>query len=149
MITASRWQSCNIRRPDSRTHCGVSLLEMVRGTGLEPARPCGHWLLRPARLPVPPAPLYISISSIVSLGSTFLGCLSNHSRRMADGYFAVGVDVPLGKDDVFYSCLSELLFPEGEAIHFATEYRSNASAEWGSGYSCQQIGRRSCMERVS
>src|ERR1035438_3050231 len=56
MITASRWQSCNIRRPDSRTHCGVSLLEMVRGTGLEPARPCGHWLLRPARLPIPPAP---------------------------------------------------------------------------------------------
>jgi tellurite methyltransferase len=30
---------------------------LVRGTGLEPARPCGHWLLRPARLPVPPAPL--------------------------------------------------------------------------------------------
>ena len=33
---------------------------LVRGTGLEPARPCGHWLLRPARLPVPPAPLGIS-----------------------------------------------------------------------------------------
>src|SRR6478672_958319 len=28
---------------------------MVPGTGLEPARPCGHWLLRPARLPIPPS----------------------------------------------------------------------------------------------
>lgn len=29
---------------------------MVRARGLEPPRPFGHWLLRPARLPVPPRP---------------------------------------------------------------------------------------------
>src|SRR5262245_9377362 len=27
---------------------------LVPGTGLEPARPYGRWLLRPSRLPVPP-----------------------------------------------------------------------------------------------
>ena len=29
---------------------------MVRTNGIEPSRPCGHGLLRPARLPVPPRP---------------------------------------------------------------------------------------------
>src|SRR4029453_9171953 len=29
-------------------------VEAVPGTGLEPARPLGRWLLRPSRLPVPP-----------------------------------------------------------------------------------------------
>lgn len=28
---------------------------LVPGTGLEPARPFGHWLLRPACLPIPPS----------------------------------------------------------------------------------------------
>ena len=29
----------------------------LRMRGLEPPRPCGHWLLKPARLPIPPHPL--------------------------------------------------------------------------------------------
>jgi hypothetical protein len=36
---------------------GRLMRSVVRRTGLEPARPCGHWLLRPARLPIPPSPL--------------------------------------------------------------------------------------------
>ena len=27
----------------------------VPGAGIEPAQPCGHWFLRPARLPIPPS----------------------------------------------------------------------------------------------
>ena len=27
----------------------------VPGAGVEPAQPCGHWCLRPARLPIPPS----------------------------------------------------------------------------------------------
>ena len=31
----------------------------VPGAGIEPAQPCGHWCLRPARLPIPPSgPLF-------------------------------------------------------------------------------------------
>src|SRR5690606_32352086 len=29
-------------------------LTVVREGGLEPPRPCGHWHLKPARLPIPP-----------------------------------------------------------------------------------------------
>ncbi len=28
---------------------------LVPGAGVEPAQPCGHWCLRPARLPIPPS----------------------------------------------------------------------------------------------
>ncbi len=27
---------------------------MIPAAGVEPARPCGHWILSPARLPIPP-----------------------------------------------------------------------------------------------
>ena len=29
-------------------------MHLVPGAGLEPARPCEHWHLKPARLPIPP-----------------------------------------------------------------------------------------------
>ena len=29
--------------------------DSVPGAGVEPAQPCGHWCLRPARLPIPPS----------------------------------------------------------------------------------------------
>ena len=41
-----------VDQPDQRFHCGI----MVRKGGLEPPRPCGHWTLNPARLPIPPLP---------------------------------------------------------------------------------------------
>ncbi len=31
-----------------------SFFEEVPAEGLEPTRPCGHWILSPARLPIPP-----------------------------------------------------------------------------------------------
>jgi hypothetical protein len=42
-------------------HLGDLLITYVRTflfvprTGVEPARPCGHWSLKPARLPIPPS----------------------------------------------------------------------------------------------
>ncbi len=30
-------------------------LGFVPGAGVEPAQPCGHWCLRPTRLPIPPS----------------------------------------------------------------------------------------------
>ncbi len=32
----------------------------VPGAGIEPAQPCGHWCLRPTRLPIPPSGLKVS-----------------------------------------------------------------------------------------
>ena len=32
-----------------------TLSNSVPGAGIEPAQPCGHWCLRPARLPIPPS----------------------------------------------------------------------------------------------
>ena len=32
----------------------VLLVISVPEVGLEPTRPCGHWILNPARLPIPP-----------------------------------------------------------------------------------------------
>lgn len=29
-------------------------VQLIPAAGVEPARPCGHWILSPARLPVPP-----------------------------------------------------------------------------------------------
>ena len=33
---------------------GLSTLSQLPKKGLEPPRPCGHWYLKPARLPIPP-----------------------------------------------------------------------------------------------
>lgn len=35
-------------------YCVVSEATVVGEGGLEPPRPCGHWHLKPARLPIPP-----------------------------------------------------------------------------------------------
>ena len=32
----------------------VDGFRLVGEEGLEPSYPCGHWLLKPARLPIPP-----------------------------------------------------------------------------------------------
>ena len=29
-------------------------MQLIPAAGVEPARPCGHWILSPARLPIPP-----------------------------------------------------------------------------------------------
>ena len=42
----------------------------VPGAGVEPARPCGHWCLRPARLPIT-LPMYIGIVSSLPLVARF------------------------------------------------------------------------------
>src|SRR5205814_1228553 len=37
-----------------RFFCEKPVREKLPAEGLEPTRPCGHWILSPARLPVPP-----------------------------------------------------------------------------------------------
>src|SRR6266508_3472101 len=41
------------RRTSNAQRC-----ERVPAEGLEPTRPCGHWILSPARLPIPPRRLF-------------------------------------------------------------------------------------------
>ena len=41
----------NIQRPTSNVQRSIKTLP---ADGLEPTRPCGHWILSPARLPIPP-----------------------------------------------------------------------------------------------
>lgn len=50
-----RRSGCPCIRHDSIS-CDVSVQRLVRKKGFEPSRPCGHKLLRLARLPVPPLP---------------------------------------------------------------------------------------------
>ncbi len=47
-------ENVNIQNNNSRLNqTGV----VVPSKGLEPSRPCGHWSLKPARLPIPPTGL--------------------------------------------------------------------------------------------
>ena len=48
----SKQRARNPRKPSTLVFSG---LPMVPRRGLEPPRPCGHWHLKPARLPIPPS----------------------------------------------------------------------------------------------
>lgn len=41
-------------QPPDLIRSGIAQLNEVPKVGLEPTRPCGHWILNPARLPIPP-----------------------------------------------------------------------------------------------
>jgi hypothetical protein len=43
--------ACNIERPTSNAQRSIKKLP---AEGLEPTRSCDHWILSPARLPIPP-----------------------------------------------------------------------------------------------
>ena len=45
-MPTDRTSSVDAIRNDTKT--------LVPEVGLEPTRPCGHWILNPARLPIPP-----------------------------------------------------------------------------------------------
>ncbi len=45
----------------------VTIRRMVPGKGIEPSRPCGHRILSPARLPVPPTRRSLSVSHALEL----------------------------------------------------------------------------------
>src|SRR6266850_8241766 len=65
----------NKRRPCEDTHS--SLLDLVPENGVEPSRPCGHRILSPARLPVPPLGHIRQDSTNVRRGSTPARCTAN------------------------------------------------------------------------
>ena len=52
------WPRSGQRKQQTRTPrqsaLGSDLLRLVREAGVEPARPCEHWHLKPASLPIPP-----------------------------------------------------------------------------------------------
>ena len=43
------------------------LFSRVPEVGLEPTRPCGHWILNPARLPIPPLRLVLYFEGFFNL----------------------------------------------------------------------------------
>ena len=45
---------CGRRNPQKRTSAKQMSFFVVREAGVEPARPCEHWHLKPASLPIPP-----------------------------------------------------------------------------------------------
>ena len=45
---------CGRRNPQKRTSALQMSFFVVREAGVEPARPCEHWHLKPASLPIPP-----------------------------------------------------------------------------------------------
>jgi hypothetical protein len=51
MLSRSR---CTALPPNENFSLVKSCLFGVPAEGLEPTRPCGHWILSPARLPIPP-----------------------------------------------------------------------------------------------
>ena len=54
----NRWFHSGQRKAIIRTHrlseTGSDYIGLVREAGVEPARPCEHWHLKPASLPIPP-----------------------------------------------------------------------------------------------
>ena len=54
----------------------LSSTDVVPVAGVEPARPCGHWILSPGRLPIPPhrhmkSLVIIAYAAIVCKGKMF------------------------------------------------------------------------------
>ena len=45
----------------------VYLVYPVPRAGVEPARPCSHWCLRPTRLPIPPSGHWVNNGGLVRL----------------------------------------------------------------------------------
>ena len=39
---------------EKKTRSENLVFNTIPAAGVEPARPCGHWILSPARLPIPP-----------------------------------------------------------------------------------------------
>ena len=55
LVSYCPWRTCDITRPAAAS-CRVPpvLAALVPEVGLEPTQPCGHGILNPARLPIPP-----------------------------------------------------------------------------------------------
>src|ERR1043166_7407294 len=54
VFSASGSLKVRLSNAESRTLNTEHRMEKLPAEGLEPTRPCGHWILSPARLPVPP-----------------------------------------------------------------------------------------------
>ena len=63
-----RRRLCRRLAPGTRKSEDHSPLFLVPGAGVEPAQPCGHWCLRPARLPIPPSGRSVGLQRYVFLG---------------------------------------------------------------------------------
>ena len=73
------------RKPIIQTHPlsekGSDYIGLVREAGVEPARPCEHWHLKPASLPIPPLARLLA----VLLFST--GVMIPHERAVVNSFF--------------------------------------------------------------
>ncbi len=63
--------------------------QFVPGAGLEPARHCCHWCLRPTRLPIPPPGHFFGNKQDANLNITFVyakkKCKSQILKAMSNG----------------------------------------------------------------
>ena len=48
-----------LKEKNAHNHMTISVLFFVPRAGIEPARICIHWCLRPARLPIPPSGRFV------------------------------------------------------------------------------------------
>ena len=66
----NRWFHSGQRKAIIRTHrlseTGSDYMGLVREAGVEPARPCEHWHLKPASLPIPPLAHLANLSAPLS-----------------------------------------------------------------------------------
>src|SRR4051795_11146754 len=78
---------------------------VVREGGVEPPRPCGHWNLNPARLPIPPPAHWVCLRAAVPRGpapsdtqniSTLAGVDSHRFSRAAADQGALPTDPGTG-----------------------------------------------------
>ena len=81
-------------------------LKFVPGAGVEPARTCVHWCLRPARLPIPP-------SGQVGVGVGVFFCVANIGKYSLLGNRLVIVKVRCSK-------LENELQTSNRLIHYFT-----------------------------
>ena len=72
-------------------------LRVVPGAGIEPARDCSHWFLRPTRLPIPPS-----------------------GRSGCEDLVCAGVGVGIGRAKIVFFCfpIPHILFPFQEDLVF-------------------------------
>ena len=47
---------------EKKTRSENLVFNTIPAAGVEPARPCGHWILSPARLPIPPRRLVTGVA---------------------------------------------------------------------------------------
>ena len=77
---ADKWYSFNLLKKERRSK-EYFAPTLVREAGVEPARPCEHWHLKPASLPIPP------LAQVVEQRCSLARWLCYHSHEQMSTFF--------------------------------------------------------------